>query len=211
MQAPAIVDETYNWAYPLRIRRETTDLILHHEAGSGSAQDIHRYHLSLGWSGIAYHYYVRRDGSIYRGRPENAVGGHTKNYNACSIGVCFEGNFETETMCEAQLDAGLVLVADIKRRYPGILVGGHREYSATACPGKNFPLRELKEVRPMTGKDIYDAYNAYAVSLPVPEWAKYELQEAIDRGITDGSNPMQPIPRYQAAIMALRAIKEDKE
>jgi hypothetical protein len=39
----------------------------------------------------------------------------------------------------------------------------------------------------------------------VPEWAKTELQEAIDLGITDGTRPMQLIPRYQAAIMAKRA------
>ena len=31
------------------------------------------------------------------------------------------------------------------------------------------------------------------------------LAQAVEAGITDGSNPMQLIPRYQAAIMALNA------
>lgn len=30
---------------------------------------------------------------------------------------------------------------------------------------------------------------------------------AVAMGITDGKNPMQLIPRYQAAIMAKRAVK----
>ena len=72
-----IIEEKYNWAYPLTPRRTTTLLVLHHEAGSGStAQQIHNYHrYTNGWAGIAYHYYVRKDGSIYRGRPENMIGG----------------------------------------------------------------------------------------------------------------------------------------
>lgn len=61
----------------------------------------------------------------------------------------------------------------------------------------------------MTGKEIYDALNAYTATLPVPDWAKKELEEAKAAGITDGTNPMQLIPKYQAAIMALRAKKAE--
>lgn len=59
----------------------------------------------------------------------------------------------------------------------------------------------------MTGEEIYEKLNEYLKTLPAPDWAKEELQEAIDAGITDGTRPMQMIPRYQAAIMALRASK----
>ena len=48
-------------------------------------------------------------------------------------------------------------------------------------------------------------YNAELATQEPPEWARAELREAIERGITDGTRPMQPIPRYQAAVMALRA------
>ena len=54
-------------------------------------------------------------------------------------------------------------------------------------------------------------YNAELAIAEPPEWAKKELAEAIDMGITDGTRPMQMIPRYQAAIMALRAVKAAKE
>lgn len=57
----------------------------------------------------------------------------------------------------------------------------------------------------MTGKEIYDALSDYLSRQPVPNWAKAELEEAVKMGITDGSNPMQLIPRYQAVILAKRA------
>lgn len=59
----------------------------------------------------------------------------------------------------------------------------------------------------MTGKEIYDALQGYLKEQSVPEWAKSELAEAVSLGITDGSNPCQLVPRYQAAIMTLRAVK----
>lgn len=129
-----ILEPNYKWAYAPGNRSITTHLILHHAAATGvSAETIHRWHLNNGWAGIAYHYYVRKDGSVYRGRPEAWSGGHTTNWNYCSIGICFEGNFENEAMPEAQRRAGTALVADIRRRYPSITVGKHSQYQATAC------------------------------------------------------------------------------
>lgn len=59
----------------------------------------------------------------------------------------------------------------------------------------------------MTGEEIYNALNEYLANQQLPDWAVAEYQEAIDMGITDGTNPMVLIPRYQAAIMAKRAAK----
>ena len=59
----------------------------------------------------------------------------------------------------------------------------------------------------MTGKEIYEALNAYLKTQPAPPWAGKELAEAVALGITDGKEPMALIPRYQAAIMAKRAAE----
>lgn len=122
-------------------RTKTQYLILHHAANSSqSVEEVAAYHLSKGWAGIGYHYYVRKDGSIYRGRPENTVGAHCVNYNTISIGVCAEGNYETtQEMPQAQKDALKWLCADIQRRYPKIIVKRHKDLQATACPGKYYP------------------------------------------------------------------------
>ena len=64
-----------------------------------------------------------------------------------------------------------------------------------------------KEEDIMTGKEIYDALQSYLAEQPTPDWARAELEEAKELGITDGARPMQLIPRYQAAIMAKRAAE----
>lgn len=200
-------------------RPTTGSIVLHHAAASGSVEAIHSAHLNRGWIGIGYHYYVRKDGSIWRGRPEDTVGAHTVGKNYSSVGICFEGNFEVETMTPEQISAGHKLISDIHSRYPGIPISGHRDHDSTACPGKNFPqeLLDHKEVEDMTtaefikslsdkeAYDILEKAQRHAATLPAPNWAKEELGKAADAGITDGENPMQLVPRYQAAIMSARA------
>lgn len=78
-------------------------------------------------------------------------------------------------------------------------------YSRIAGYGR--PRYEIVEEETMTGKEIYEALQEYTKSLPLPDWAKAELKEAVEMGVTDGSNPCQLVPRFQVAIMAKRAVK----
>ena len=47
-------------------------------------------------------------------------------------------------MPEVQKNAIKELIADIKSRYGNLAVKGHKEVTATSCPGRNYPLEELK-------------------------------------------------------------------
>ena len=63
-------------------------------------------------------------------------------------------------------------------------------------------------IQTMTDKQAYALLvkaQSYVATLEAPNWAKEELQLAVNNGITDGRNPMTLIPRYQAALMANRA------
>lgn len=198
----------YQWAKTLYRRPSTKYIILHHEAGSGmTAQQIHQMHIAEGWAGIGYHYFVDKQGRVWRGRPEAMIGTHCPSRNSDSIAVCCEGNFEIETMGATQYKVLLWIVGDILKRYPGLAVKRHKDFYATACPGANYPynklLADLED--DMTGEEIYKKLNSYLATLPCPDWAKAEFQQAIDLDITDGTRPMELIPRYQAAIMAKRA------
>jgi len=198
-------------------RSKTTMLILHHAAGSGSVESVHKAHLARNWYGIGYHYYVRKDGGIWRGRPEDSVGTHTVGKNTVSIAICFEGNFETDTMSEAQLTAGRELIADILRRYENIKISCHRDHDSTACPGKNFPEELLNMklsddctafVERLSDAQAYSILakaQRHAATLPLPEWAREEYAAAVDAGLTDGENPMMLANRCQAALMAFRS------
>ena len=128
--------------------KKVEGIALHHSGVTvlQSVEVIHNYHKSKGWAGIGYHYYVRKDGSVYRGRPENMAGAHCPGVNSISIGICAEGNFNEETMSDEQKQAIIELVKDIKSRYDIKWIKGHREIISTDCPGNNFPLEEIKNV-----------------------------------------------------------------
>ncbi len=139
-----IIEESYKWQKGLERRNSTRYIILHHRAGCGSVQSIHSEHLARGWSGIGYHFYVRRDGTVYRGRPLDTVGAHCTGKNSVSVGVCFEGNYQADRiMPSEQLRSGRELVAYLQKIYPHAEIKGHRDFYATACPGRNFPFDEI--------------------------------------------------------------------
>lgn len=139
-----INEVNYKWKGALIKRVKTEMIVLHHAASkSCTPQQIHQWHLNRSWSGVGYHFIVRKDGQIYRGRPEDVVGAHATNFNSKSIGICFEGDYTVETMPLAQLEAGKELVAYLKAKYGITKVKGHRDLMATSCPGKNFPFFEI--------------------------------------------------------------------
>lgn len=126
-------------------RTETTAIVLHHaDAETCSIEDINRWHKNNGWIGCGYHYLVRKDGSVWRGRPEEWVGAHSKGSNKFAIGICFEGDYEkNNVMPDAQIIAGHELIQDILSRYPGLKIGKHKDYDNTACPGNYFPFDKI--------------------------------------------------------------------
>jgi N-acetyl-anhydromuramyl-L-alanine amidase AmpD len=139
-----INEVSYKWSGTLSKRRSTEMIVLHHaDAKSCTTQDIHKWHLKRGWTGFGYHFLVRKDGQIFRGRPEDTIGAHISNYNSRSIGICFEGDYMEETMPRAQLEAGKELVAYLKDKYNINKVKGHRDLMATSCPGDKFPFDEI--------------------------------------------------------------------
>ena len=88
----------------LEPRTKTDYIILHHSGVKSrhTANDIHQWHKNKGWAGIGYHYFISKEGVIYECRQRDTIGAHAKGYNANSIGVCFEGDFNKETMTDAQ-------------------------------------------------------------------------------------------------------------
>lgn len=161
-----VTENTYQWARALYPRQTTDCVVLHHAAAkSASPDDIHRAHLARGWSGIGYHYYIRKDGTIYRGRPEKMTGGHCEGENYHTIGICFEGNFMDETMPDKQLEAGRWLLDDIRKRHPNIHVVRHKDLNSTSCPGTHYPFDKMTEVDEVTTTTITATMNGRETKL----------------------------------------------
>lgn len=57
-----------------------------------SARDIREWHTrDNGWSDIGYHYVVRRNGTLEKGRDLDQIGAHVQGHNKDSIGICWVG------------------------------------------------------------------------------------------------------------------------
>lgn len=105
------------------------------------AAEIKRWHLDRGWFDIGYHYVIRRDGIIEKGRPERRPGAHVRGANECSLGVCLVGGVDSDREPEdnftvAQFDSLRDLIIELKYRYPEAGVIGHRDVPGVtkACP-----------------------------------------------------------------------------
>lgn len=136
----------------LKKRSETKYIILHHVKKTGRRYDvkeIHQWHLNREtngekWAGIAYHFYVDKDGKIFIGRPLNTIGAHTYGYNSVSVGICFEGDFNVEEMGKIQLDVSVLLISILSLGYHNAKIRGHRDFNKEeTCPGDKFPMEEL--------------------------------------------------------------------
>ena len=92
------------------------------------------------WSDIGYHFYIRKDGTIYPCRPPSKVGAHAKGYNAHSLGVCYEGGLDAkgqpaDTRTTWQKASLIELLKKLKLLYPDAKIVGHYELGAKkACP-----------------------------------------------------------------------------
>lgn len=176
-------------------RKSTQRIILHHAAAKTcSAEDIHRWHLNKGWSGAGYHFLVRKDGKIYRLRPEDKVGAHAYGSNYNSIGVCFEGDYMVENMPEEETKAGQELVAYLKNKYGISEVEVHKRVNATSCPGDNFPFNQIANATEIitpkpsekTGKiaQIQNVLNEkYGLDIDVDNIYGNETKKALVKGL----------------------------
>jgi len=138
--------------------------------------EIAEWHAAQGWGvgyeGVqraGYHFLVRRDGAVERGRPLGKVGAHARGLNSRSVGICFSGHGDLQPLTEAQLRAGVALTVRLLRRY-GLgaeRVIGHREVNrlveagvlgeayrvAKSCPGR---LVDMARVRALVRQGLLD-------------------------------------------------------
>ncbi len=141
---------------PSESARDWTAIVVHHTATErGSVESIHQTHLARKWLGIGYHFVIgngqgMEDGLIeetfrWRGQMHGAHAGR-EEYNQHGIGIALIGNFENTPPTPAQIESLTELVTRLAEKYqiPPDRVFGHGELKTTACPGRLFPLAELR-------------------------------------------------------------------
>lgn len=121
-------------------------------ASKQTAADIDAMHRhDRGWRKIGYHYFIRLDGTIEKGRPEAEVGAGVFGFNADALHVCYAGGLNAagraeDTRSHAQKLAQASLTLELVGRYPKADVGGHRDLSPDKDgDGKVEPHEWMKE------------------------------------------------------------------
>lgn len=128
-----------------RKMRKITKIIVHcsatPEGKDVKTETIRNWHVKDNhWKDIGYHYVIELDGSIHKGRDENAIGAHCSGQNSNSIGICYvggvakDGRTPKDTRTDAQKQSLLRLLKELKIKYPNATIHGHREFAAKACP-----------------------------------------------------------------------------
>lgn len=127
-------------------RTRTDHIVIHCSATRAiqdiGASDIRKWHMAKGWRDIGYHFVIRRNGKVEKGRALDAIGSHVAGHNANSVGVCLVGGLNNDTYAPeanytaAQWAALKVLVADLLKKFPNAKVLGHRDFAGVkkACP-----------------------------------------------------------------------------
>lgn len=149
-------------------KRKKTELIFVHctatpEGKEFHVKDIDKMHRARGFNGIGYHYIIALDGTVEPGRPEDTVGAHVQGYNSNSVGISYiggvakDGKTAKDTRTPEQKAAMRKLLTELKHRYPGARILGHRDIS----PDKNHngrvdPFERIKEC------PCFDAIPEYA-------------------------------------------------
>lgn len=232
-----IIEPKWRWNGTPGERSATKYIVLHHaESSSCTAQQIDEWHKANGWSGIGYHFFVRKNGEIYRGRPINAIGAHVQGKNNESIGICAEGSYTKETMPQIQKKTIAELIKYLKDNYyPNARIVGHGEIGDSNCPGVNYPLAELKNYMELIEEDKMTAEERKQIDILVdkveqltaeveklkhpmiynyiddnmPEWAHKAVQYCVDRGIITGTGNGLGLSDadLKACVMIMRTMK----
>lgn len=132
-------------------RRIIKEIIIHctdtPEGRPHTVADIKLWHTlpvskgGRGWSDIGYHYVIYLDGTIHAGRDVDKIGAHCAGHNNYSIGVVYVGGRTKDmtqfkdTRTEAQKNALLNLLIDLKKLYPQAKIYGHYDFDPSKkCP-----------------------------------------------------------------------------
>lgn len=107
------------------------------------AKWIDKIHRERGFNSIGYHYFIKRDGTVERGRPDSQQGAHVLGFNQRTIGICMAGGLKEGTQTPednftgAQYKSLTDLLDRLHDKYPDARIKGHNGFHghhSRGCP-----------------------------------------------------------------------------
>lgn len=116
--------------------RKIERIFVHCTAGSQkqSVKDLLAEFKKKGWKNPGYHYFIEADGNIVSLLRESAISNGVQGYNSTSINIAYAGGIDSkgkavDNRTEAQKSSLIKLLKELRGRYPGAKIMGHRDIS----------------------------------------------------------------------------------
>jgi len=138
-------------------RKKTDWIVIHCSATTPSMdigrKEIDRWHREEGFKMIGYHFVIRRDGSIEKGRDLMEAGAHVNppaGINSTSVGICMVGGISEHNLPEnnytiSQWTTLDKLVSEMQTKFQGAQVVGHNELAKKAGAPRACPCFDVQE------------------------------------------------------------------
>ena len=182
-------------------------IALHHMAHpTADVKTVEGWHIAQGWRAFGYNYWVGFDGTVYEGRGLH-LGAGVDNQNGHIISIGFQGDYHSKpvNMPDEQFNAGVDIINYVMEKVPSInKIGGHGDFMATACPGKYFPLEEMKTLKKREADKMFK-------DVAQDDYGYKHIKKLLDCQVVNGDengdfNPDLPLTRRDAAIMIANAL-----
>lgn len=134
----------------IRKRKSTKYLVVHCAATQNkedySWKTIDQMHRQRGWIMIGYHFVIKKDGTIQKGRDIDVLGAHVEGHNDESLGICLIGGIDREghsvnNFTKEQMASLKLLIDWLLSKYPEAKVCGHRDFEGV---NKDCPCFDVK-------------------------------------------------------------------
>lgn len=96
------------------------------------AKEITRMHRERGFLTIGYHFVIRRNGTVEKGRDLDAIGAHVEGWNSRSLGICLVGGLDSnmkpqDNFTDEQYASLASLLQELRVGFPKASILGHRD------------------------------------------------------------------------------------
>jgi len=136
-------------------------IVINHSAvpSTVTVDKIAKFHTkNMQWPGIGYHFYIDKQGKIFKTNELTSVSYHAGRLDPISVGICVGGNFTKTVPTQAQIASTAHLVAWLLQTFslPLDAVKGKKEFIDTQSPGhqwlagrmwKNMLLAAIKQAQ----------------------------------------------------------------
>ena len=118
-------------------KRKINRVFIHCSAASRKsvdAEEVDLWHRQRGWSEIGYHYFIKSDGTLEKGRSLERTPAAQRWHNRHTIAICLNG-LKKSDFNGKQFATLKILCSRINKLYNGkITFHGHSEVANKACP-----------------------------------------------------------------------------